>query len=178
MMFCESTTEVESEEELGSQSTRKAGVKEKSSKKRSPKKPSIVRSTSTLPKPPAGLRVSKRKTHREVQFNEVFEEKAINASNIHLSTSEEGSSCNVDLTIQQPTQAGTICRLDTAVADDSYGTQHFGTIAAVTYGAALRGRITLAYVHVSLKAEPGLPRVAYLTVSSLYLRESSTSVYV
>lgn len=25
---------------------------------------------------------------------------------------------------------GTICRLDTAVADDSYGTQHFGTIAA------------------------------------------------
>ncbi|KAK4027244.1 hypothetical protein OUZ56_016256 [Daphnia magna] len=135
----ESITEVESEEELGSQSTRKAG---QSSKKSSPKKPSIVRPTSFLPKPPAGLRVSKGKTLKEVQRKEVCEEKAsnvqqlkpVNASTIHLSTSEEGSSCNVDLTIQPPTQPeGTICRLDTAVADDSYGTQHFENLHPFSY---------------------------------------------
>ncbi|KZS09149.1 Uncharacterized protein APZ42_026643 [Daphnia magna] len=155
----ESTTEVESEEELRSQSTREAGVRGKSSKKRSPKKHNIVKPTSTLPKPPAGLRVSKGKTlkeeqypsqkgrvvlaqnhHKEgwdsVQFKEVCKEKGsnaqqldpVNASNIHLSTSEEGSLCNVDLTIQPTTQPkGSICRLDTVVADDSYGTQHFVT---------------------------------------------------
>ncbi|XP_045034721.1 uncharacterized protein LOC116935087 isoform X2 [Daphnia magna] len=135
----ESITEVESEEELGSQSTRKAG---QSSKKKSPKKPSIVRPTTILPKPPAGLRVSKGKTLKEVQHKEVCEEKAsnvqqlkpVNASTIHLSTSEEGSSCNVDLTIQPPTQPeGTICRLDTAVADDSYGTQHFENLHPFSY---------------------------------------------
>jgi hypothetical protein len=78
----ESTTEVESEEELGSQSTRKADIGGKMLKKSFPRKPSIVKPTSTLPKPPAGLRVSKGKTLKEVQLKEVGEEKASNAQQL------------------------------------------------------------------------------------------------
>lgn len=46
------------------------------------KKPSIVRPTSFLPKPPAGLRVSKGKTLKEVQRKEVCEEKASNVQQL------------------------------------------------------------------------------------------------
>lgn len=80
----DTTTEVDSEEDFENQSTSRAGVTKKPSQKRSPKKPSIAKLTNrpTLPKPPAGLSVTKGKTLKEVQRKEISKEKGSNTQQL------------------------------------------------------------------------------------------------